>query len=182
MLNESGCGAVGSALPWGGRGRWFKSSHSDQKSGIVRFPIFFIFTDFSALSGADFLYLLSDGHNKVFSDGLKLVDRYWIGPITMPLSEFPRCVGPEEGMRYPIPENYFEKHILKLMDIIQSNNDMPPLIVHFYDHKWELNDGNHRHEAYRRLGITDYPVIVWITEKEEYEEFLSQYTKFLNKK
>ncbi len=25
----SGCGAVGSALPWGGRGRWFKSSHSD---------------------------------------------------------------------------------------------------------------------------------------------------------
>ena len=28
---SSGCGADGSALPWGGRGRWFKSSHSDQK-------------------------------------------------------------------------------------------------------------------------------------------------------
>ena len=27
----SGCGAVGSALPWGGRGRKFKSCHSDQK-------------------------------------------------------------------------------------------------------------------------------------------------------
>ena len=26
----SGCGAVGSALPWGGRGRKFKSCHSDQ--------------------------------------------------------------------------------------------------------------------------------------------------------
>lgn len=26
----SGCGAVGSALPWGGRGRLFKSGHSDQ--------------------------------------------------------------------------------------------------------------------------------------------------------
>ena len=25
----SGCGAVGSALPWGGRGRTFKSCHSD---------------------------------------------------------------------------------------------------------------------------------------------------------
>ena len=25
----SGCGAVGSALPWGGRGRGFKSRHSD---------------------------------------------------------------------------------------------------------------------------------------------------------
>ena len=29
-LYRSGCGADGSALPWGGRGRWFKSSHSDQ--------------------------------------------------------------------------------------------------------------------------------------------------------
>ena len=29
---RSGCGAVGSALPWGGRGRWFKSSHSDNKT------------------------------------------------------------------------------------------------------------------------------------------------------
>ena len=28
----SGCGAAGSALPWGGRGRKFKSCHSDQKS------------------------------------------------------------------------------------------------------------------------------------------------------
>ena len=30
----SGCGAVGSALPWGGRGRTFKSCHSDQISSI----------------------------------------------------------------------------------------------------------------------------------------------------
>ena len=57
----------------------------------------------------------------------------------------------------------------------------PPLIVHFYDHKWELNDGNHRHEAYKRLGIIEYPVIVWITEKEEYEELLIRYSEFLNK-
>ena len=30
ILALSGCGAVGSALPWGGRGRPFKSGHSDQ--------------------------------------------------------------------------------------------------------------------------------------------------------
>ncbi len=34
---RSGCGAAGSALPWGGRGRKFKSCHSDQKRGCVRF-------------------------------------------------------------------------------------------------------------------------------------------------
>ena len=30
---KSGCGAVGSALPWGGRGRKFKSCHSDHNRG-----------------------------------------------------------------------------------------------------------------------------------------------------
>ena len=41
----TGCGAVGSALPWGGRGRWFKSSHSDQikpKTNVFGF-IFLLF-------------------------------------------------------------------------------------------------------------------------------------------
>ena len=42
----SGCGAVGSALPWGGRGRKFKSCHSDQekhrkRSFSVLFSCFF---------------------------------------------------------------------------------------------------------------------------------------------
>ena len=31
----SGCGADGSALPWGGRGRKFKSCHSDQIRTII---------------------------------------------------------------------------------------------------------------------------------------------------
>ena len=39
----TGCGAVGSALPWGGRGRKFKSCHSDQKTGDVKSPVFFSF-------------------------------------------------------------------------------------------------------------------------------------------
>ena len=40
----SGCGAVGSALPWGGRGRKFKSCHSDQNSvEIARFLHYFLF-------------------------------------------------------------------------------------------------------------------------------------------
>ena len=34
LLSRPGCSADGSALEWGSRGRWFKSSHSDQKSSI----------------------------------------------------------------------------------------------------------------------------------------------------
>ena len=37
IIKSSGCGADGSALPWGGRGRWFKSSHSDQVEPGARY-------------------------------------------------------------------------------------------------------------------------------------------------
>ena len=44
----SGCGAVGSALDWGSRGREFKSRHSDQNLGIsMDSEVFFIFRQIS---------------------------------------------------------------------------------------------------------------------------------------
>lgn len=130
-------------------------------------------------------YLLSDGHNKEFSDGLKLYDRYFLGPIKMPLSLFNRCCGPEENMRWRINEEWFEKHVNELKETIQHEKDMPPLIVHYLvgdgksDGEFELNDGNHRLEAYSRLGIKEYYVIVWITEKSEYDLFMSKYSRYL---
>lgn len=130
-------------------------------------------------------YLLSDGHNKEFSDGLKLFDRYFIGPVKMPLSLFTRCCGPEENMKWQINREWFEKHVNRLMEVLQKETDMPPLIVHFLtddgkaDGEFELNDGNHRLEAYSRLGITEYYAIVWITEESEYELFLNKYQQYL---
>ncbi len=120
-------------------------------------------------------YLLSDGCNKDFSDGLKLFDRTFFGPVKMSLSLFSRCCGPEEGMKYRIDPVWFEKHVEELMEVLQSKKDMPPLIAHYVEGGFELNDGNHRLEAYRRLGIDAWYMIIWITEKEEVEEFLEKY-------
>lgn len=128
-------------------------------------------------------YLLSDGRNKEFSDGLKLFDRQYLGPVKMPLSLFTRCCGPEAHMKWRINEEWFEKHVSELQEVIKRESDMPPLIVHYLiedgeDH-FELNDGNHRLEAYRRLGIDEYEVIVWITEKEEADLFSQKYSQYL---
>lgn len=124
-------------------------------------------------------YLLSDGHNKEFSDGLKLLDRYYLGPVKMPLSRFKRCCGSENGMKYQVSEESFEKKVNSLMKVILEDKDLPPLIVHYVDGEFELNDGNHRLEAYARLGIEEYYVIVWITEKEEYAEFMEKYSGYM---
>ena len=124
-------------------------------------------------------YLLSDGHNKEFSDGLKLFDRYFIGPVRMPLNLFTRCYGPEEGMKFRAHPRWFEERVGKLMEVIPQEEDMPPLIVHYVEGGFELNDGNKRHEAFKRLGVTAYEVIVWITEKSEYDEFMAKYGHYL---
>jgi ParB-like nuclease domain. len=124
-------------------------------------------------------YLLSDGHNKEFSDGLKLFDRYFIGPIKMPLTLFCRCCGPEENMKYRVNAEWFEKHVAKLENVLKTIDDIPPMIANYVDGHFELNDGNHRLEAYKRLGVEEYYMIIWITEKSDYETFLSQYQKYL---
>ena len=131
-------------------------------------------------------YLLSDGHNKDFSDGLKLFDRYFLGPVKMPLSLFSRCCGPEENMRWRVNKEWFEKRVGKLQEVLKRETDMPPLIVHFLtdndkeNGEFELNDCNHSLEAYKSMGIDEYYVIVWITEKEEYELFMKKYGEYFS--
>ena len=46
-----------------------------------------------------------------------------------------------------------------------GNWDMPPLIVDgkIINNKHEINDGNHRFEALKMLGIKEYWVILWRT-------------------
>ncbi|MBR6184860.1 MAG: ParB N-terminal domain-containing protein [Clostridia bacterium] len=125
------------------------------------------------------LYLNEDGRNIPFSDGLKLFERYYFSPVQMPLRLFTRCAGPEEEMKFRIDPDWFLIHVAALEKAIQSDPDMPPLIAHYADGAFELNDGNHRHQAYRNLGIEYAYVIVWITEEAEYQDFLAKYGAYV---
>lgn len=83
-------------------------------------------------------------------------------------------------MKWRVNGDYFEQKVSGLQKIIAGNADLPPLIVNYADSEFELNDGNHRLEAYSRMGITEYYVIVWITEKAEYEDFMSRYAQYID--
>ena len=126
-------------------------------------------------------YLLSDGDNPAFSHGLKLFDRFFLGPASMPLSLFHRCCGPEEGMRWHMPAVHFEEKVNRIMEIAKTDPEIPPLIVHYLfsdtdgEPEFELNEGNDRFEAYKRMGMQETPVIVWITERAELDRFMADY-------
>ena len=121
------------------------------------------------------LYLNEEGRNIPFSDGLKLFDRYYISPARYPLSLFTRCAGPEENMKYRIDKDWWAIRIAELEKAVQAGRDMPPFIVHYVDGAFELNDGNHRHKVCENLGIDTVWAIVWITEEDEFTEFMKKY-------
>ena len=121
------------------------------------------------------LYLNEEGRNIPFSDGLKLFDRYFISPARFPLSLFKRCSGPEEDMKYRIDKDWWEHKNAELLKAVQAGEEMPPIIVHYVDGGFELNDGNHRHKVYEDLGIETVWAIVWITEEEELNDFMAGY-------
>ena len=121
------------------------------------------------------LYLNEEGRNIPFSDGLKLFARYYFSPALFPVSLFKRCAGPEPEMKYRIDKDWWEQRVAGLEKSIQDDPEMPPLMVHYVDGEFELNDGNHRHKAYENLGIENAWVIIWITGKEELDDFMEKY-------
>ena len=124
-------------------------------------------------------YLLSDGKNKAFSDGLSLQKRYYIGPVEFPTSLLCRCCGPEENMRYRVNEGGFERKVLSLMSSISAGCDLPPIMVNFADGELTLSDGNHRFEAYTRLGVNKCYAIIWMSSESHVAEFEEKYKDVL---
>ena len=113
------------------------------------------------------LFLCSEGDNKPFSDGLKLEPRNYYAPIKTQLNKFERCCGPEANMKWQVPEANFNKHVDGIASFYKTGNwDMPPFIVCRNGNEFELNDGNHRYEALKRLGIDKHWVIFWETQTD----------------
>ena len=125
------------------------------------------------------LYLNEEGRNIPFSDGLKLFDRYYFSPALLPIRLFRRCAGPEPEMKYRIDKDWWAARVAGLEEHIRQDPDMPPLIVHYVEGEFELNDGNHRHKAYENLGIESAWVILWITEEAEKDDFLARYGEYV---
>ena len=116
-------------------------------------------------------YLTGEGNNQALSDGLKKAKRRYFGPIVFPLRSLERCTGPEESMKYREESRSFEPRIQKIEQAIQQGFDLPPLIVNYSSGRFELNDGNHRHEALIRSQIEHFGVIIWTTGKADFEAF-----------
>lgn len=118
-------------------------------------------------------YLLSEGDNAPLSEGLTEEQAVFHGPVTMPMHLFSRCSGPAaEGLTFRVDAGWWEYKVARIVEAVKKGADLPPLIIGWRvteetpDGAFELNDGNHRWEAFRRLGVAEYPVILWCYEEQ----------------
>ena len=124
-------------------------------------------------------YLLFERKNRAFSDGLYLEERYYIGPIMMPVHFFHRSSGPEEGMKWQVDECVFEERTRSWMNKLKNDEMLPPLIVSYYDNMFEINSNSTLYEALVRMNVKEFPVIIWITLRKDYEDFKQKYGEYV---
>ena len=109
-------------------------------------------------------------------------ERFWAGPLEMPLSRLIRRLGPEAAMPWNEPRETWERRVAAIQNAFEDPSAMPPLIARAVvpepgeasgAFQLLLNDGAHRHEALKRLGQTTCWVIVWFDSAAQRQVFLS---------
>lgn len=115
------------------------------------------------------LFLRNDGKNLALADGLLLEKREYIGLKKLDISCFNDIK--KGAPEYLTKENDIE-YFFWIVDNMKSNFgnwDVPPLIVEFRDDDFHVNDGRHRLEMYRQMGIEEVDVVLWTTGVENKE-------------
>lgn len=106
-------------------------------------------------------YLNGPGRNPLLAQGIVTYARYSVGPIEVPLTRLQRIAGPERGMLYPANANLWESTVNKFVEALEAGVIFPPLIaVDFVVLGLAVGDGNKRHAALERLGLTEYLTIL----------------------
>lgn len=105
--------------------------------------------------------------NLGLADGLRLQQGWWIGPISVNISDLSRSCGPEPWMEYKVVREPWEQRITGVMRSITDLMTVPPLIVGYRSGSLSIRDGNHRHEAMLRKGGLNCWVVVRHNSKED---------------
>lgn len=112
-------------------------------------------------------FLRADGKNLALAVGLLLEERHYFGlreiPITL-LSDVKS--GAPEYLHAENDIQYFFHVVDRMKESLMNNWDAPPLIVEYVYGKFKVDDGRHRLETYRQLGVKRVWAAVWTTGEE----------------
>ena len=117
-------------------------------------------------------YLNGSGRNVPMVRGLRRQQRWWIGPVEVPVGELVRIVGPEPDMPYPRAPEDWGPRLAGIQQSLRSGWDAPPVIVDACRADALLvSDGNHRFEAQRQMGRDAVWALLFFDDAEAWRSF-----------
>ena len=111
-------------------------------------------------------------------------ERFWTGPVEVPLGRLIRRYGPEEAMLWKESRENWERRVTAIQNAFEEPREMPPMIARAVREELGgeagvfrllLNDGAHRHEALKRLGETTFWVLLWFDSAAQQREFIADH-------
>ena len=112
-------------------------------------------------------FLRADGKNLTLADGLLKEERYYFGLREVPLTLFSNIkTGVPEYLHAANDIEYFFDVVDRMKESLADGWDAPPLIVDYVYGQFHVNDGRHRLETYRQLGVERVWAAVWTTGEE----------------
>lgn len=106
-------------------------------------------------------FLLAPGDNAALSQGLRRMERHWVGPVELPIRWLERCCGPEPEIEYPQDPESWARRVGGLGEGLRSGASLPPLITEYRSGRLSVRDGNHRLGAVEAAGHTTAWVLIW---------------------
>jgi hypothetical protein len=103
-------------------------------------------------------FLSSPGSdNAVLGEELTRGERWWLGPLLLPIHSLNRLAGPPgDPVLVPLDDEDWREDVEEMAEKVDDEGWEPPPVVVVYRHdQLVLEDGNHRVEALRRAGAEE---------------------------
>lgn len=105
-------------------------------------------------------------------------ERWWIGPIELPIESLHRLAGPaDDPVLVAVDDDYWRDDVEDMAEKVADDGwEPPPVVVMYRDDQLVLEDGNHRVEALRRGDADDAWAVVGFESSDERDRFLARAT------
>lgn len=112
-------------------------------------------------------FLRADGKNLALADGLLKEERFYFGLREVPITLFTDIkAGAPEYLHAENDIQYFFYVVDRMKESLADGWDAPPLIVEYVYGRFQVDDGRHRLETYRQLGVDKVWTVIWTTGEE----------------
>mgnify|MGYP003621995112 CR=1 FL=1 len=120
-------------------------------------------------------FLASPGSdNAELGEQLTEQERWWLGPLQLPIDQLHRLVGPPDApVIEVVDEDDWRPDVEDAAARVEDGWEPPPVIVSHRAGQLVLEDGNHRVEALRRADIDLAWAIIAFDRPEERDTFVA---------